>query len=67
MLRCVHLIVDPDFAANIGMPIEDAVDEWYRIIEFGLLPRPESASMGRRGAIPAPVKRQDDEWTTGPS
>lgn len=56
MLRCVHLIVDPDFAASIGMPIEDAVDEWYRIIEFGIIPRVDQLPNGRSVAR-SPMER----------
>jgi AcrR family transcriptional regulator len=37
MLRCMALMIDPDFSASIGMRVEDAVDEWYRIIEYGIL------------------------------
>ncbi len=37
MLRCMALMIDPDFSSSIGMRVEDAVEEWYRIIEFGIL------------------------------
>lgn len=37
MLRCMALMVDPDFTESISMRVEDAVEEWYRIIEYGIL------------------------------
>lgn len=54
MLRCMALMVDPEFSASIGMRVEDAVDEWYRIIEFGILaPAPHSPPPPRRDRAPS--------------
>ena len=42
MLRCMALMIDPEFAGAVRMSVEDAVDEWYRIIEYGIIaPSPQ--------------------------
>jgi AcrR family transcriptional regulator len=58
MLRCMALMVDPDFTGSVSMRVEDAVDEWYRIIEFGILaptlqppgPRRDAATVEGNGS-----------------
>ncbi len=53
MLRCMALMVDPDFTGSINMRVEDAVDEWYRIIEYGILsPSPHPPPPRRDGSAP---------------
>lgn len=62
MLMCVRQIVEPDFTASVGLSVTDAVDEWYRIIEYGLIRRPSEPIIDsgtpngrhRRRAVPTP-------------
>jgi len=37
ILSSVRRLVDPDFLASVGLSVAEATEEWYRILEFGLL------------------------------
>ena len=37
ILTTVKRALEPDFAASIGLSVTDAFEEWYRVLEFGLI------------------------------
>jgi AcrR family transcriptional regulator len=37
ILTTVKRAMEPDFAASVGLSINDAFEEWYRVLEFGLI------------------------------
>jgi AcrR family transcriptional regulator len=37
ILTSVRRAVEPDFLENVGLTLAEAFDEWYRILEFGLI------------------------------
>jgi hypothetical protein len=36
----IRQLIDPDFMDSVGLSVQGAVDEWYRIIEYGLIRSP---------------------------
>jgi len=37
ILTTVKRALEPDFAASVGLSVNDAFEEWYRVLEFGLI------------------------------
>lgn len=60
ILTTVKRAIEPDFAVSVGLSIPEAFEQWYRILEFGLIRSATDAE--RAGAIAlashdAPPKR----------
>ncbi len=52
ILTSVRRAVEPDFLAAVGLTLAEAFDEWYRILEFGLIKgtRARSSRQGSDGS-----------------
>jgi AcrR family transcriptional regulator len=57
ILSSVRRLVDPDFLASVGLSVAEATEEWYRVLEFGLLRPGTTAPRARRRKPPARPRR----------
>lgn len=60
ILTSVRRVVDPEFLASVGLSMGDAADEWYRILEFGLIKIP-----GEMGRTREAFRKQDQDEEEG--
>lgn len=64
ILTTLRRALEPDFLASVGLSLNDAFEEWYRILEFGLI-LPKTAKGGTtRKSAPRKPKRQPAEGET---
>lgn len=48
ILMAAARLINPDFLRELGLTLAEAYEELSRLIDHGLLPHPESASLGRK-------------------
>ena len=56
LLTTMRRIIDPEFLVSVGMPITEAFDEAYKILEYGIIRRPGAAQRQARGSVRKPSK-----------
>ena len=61
MLTSVRRAIEPDFLVSVGLSLTEAFEEWYRILEFGLIRNTQAVPGDRRTIdLDAPVLRQEN-------
>lgn len=58
MLTSVRRIIEPDFLASVGLSLTDAFEEWYRVLEHGLVLRTPNGAKPKRKAVPSRTTRR---------
>lgn len=48
ILATLRRVVDPDFLASVGLSLAEAAEEWFRILEYGLLQPSKRRPAGSR-------------------
>ncbi|HZQ78627.1 MAG TPA: TetR/AcrR family transcriptional regulator [Acidimicrobiia bacterium] len=70
ILTTVKRALEPDFAASMGLSINEAFEEWYRVLEFGLICNATDAERAEAMAVVAsdlPPRRNGRAKTRRPS
>jgi len=59
MLTSVRRAIEPDFLVSVGLSLTEAFEEWYRILEFGLIRNANAVDDGRSRTIDLATPARD--------
>src|SRR5262249_2241445 len=70
ILTTVQQAMEPDFAASVELSVNEAFEEWYRVLEFGLIRNASEAERAEALALAssdAPARRKPRTKSRRPS